>query len=212
MAAERSLERLSSEYGDSLAYFTYRSDTLYDSLATQSSLARAQWYGYGLGFEPATYFDGHDLQSGSDTLIDAFRNRIEAARSRPTMFEMELDTTVTGIEGNTVRVGVRIHTLDTLANDMNSLMLVPVLFHDSFPELYFGSEDTFFVPIAVDVIGGPWGVPVRLRYATGFDTVFTATMRNWQKDRLGVAVFIQDTTTKRVMQTVVTRKLARAEK
>lgn len=208
MAAERSLERLSYEYGDSLAYFTYRSDTLFDTLATRSSLARAQWYGYGLGFEPVTYFDGRDPQTGGDTLVEAFRNRIEAARARPSMFEMELDTAKTGVEDGMVRVVVRINTLDTLVNDMRTLMLVPVLFQDSVGFAYPG-QDTFFVPIAVDVIGGPWGVPVRPRYATEFDTVFTAPLGNWNQDRLGVAVFIQDTTTKRIMQTTVTRKLAR---
>ncbi|MFO7638697.1 MAG: hypothetical protein R6X14_05310 [bacterium] len=176
-------------------------------MATPRSLARAQWYGYGLGFEPVTYFDGGDA-APQETLYETFRNRIEAARSRKTMFEMALDTAVTGIEGGNVRVGVRIKTLDTLVNDMNSLMLVPVLFLDSVGH-YSLSGDTAYAPIAVEVIGGPWGVPARLRYATDFDTVFAVPAGNWREDRLGVAVFIQDTTTKQVMQTVVTRKLAR---
>lgn len=209
MAAERSLERLSYDYGDSLAYFTYRSDTLGDTLATRSSLARAQWYGHEPILVPVTYFDGRDPQSFDDTLYERFRNRVEGARSRRTMFEMALDTATTGIEGGNVRVGVWINPLDTLVNDMRSLMLVAVLFQDSVGFAYPGSPDTFFVPIAVDVIGGPWGVPVRPRYAVELDTVLTAGLGNWRTDRLGVAVFIQDTATKRVMQTAVTRKLAR---
>jgi hypothetical protein len=90
-------------------------------------------------------------------------------------------------------------------------MLVAVLFQDSVPHARFGSSDTSYVPIAADIIGGPWGVPVRLRYAAGFDTVLATTLGNRREDRLGVAVFVQDTATKAVLQTVVTRKLARQD-
>jgi len=171
-------------------------------------LARAQWYGYGLGFEPATYFDGTDA-AGQETLYSALRARIEAARSRKTMLEMELDTAVTGIVGTEVRVGVRIIALDTLVDKMAGLMLVPVLFQDSVGHEIWGTQDTMYVPIACDVIGGPWGVPVSPRYAVEFDTVLTATLGNWRTDRLGVAVFVQDTATRAVMQSVVTRKIVR---
>ncbi|MFO7674978.1 MAG: hypothetical protein R6X12_01470 [bacterium] len=173
-----------------------------------TALRRAQWYGYGLGFEPVTYFDGGDA-AFQETLYDALRSRVDAARSRKTMLEMALDTAATGIVGSELRVGVRITTLDTLVDDIDGLMLVAVVFQDSVTRVRFGSTDTSYVPIAADIIGGPWGVPVRLRYATELDTVLATPYRGWRQDRLGVAVFVQDTATRAVMQTVVTRKLAR---
>jgi hypothetical protein len=153
-----------------------------------------------------SYFDGRD-PAPQETLYDAFLTRIEAARSRKTMLEMELDTAATGIVGGEVRVGVRINPLDTLVDDIESLMLVTVLFADSVMHTRLGSSDTGYAPVAVDVVGGAWGVPVRLAYATEFDTVVSAALGNWPQDRLGAAVFVQDTSTKAVLQTVTTRKV-----
>lgn len=153
-----------------------------------------------------TYFDGGSA-APQETLYDAFRTRIEAARSRKTMLEMELDTVATGIGAGEVRVGVRINTLDTLVNEIESLMLVAVVFADSVMHTRLGSPDTGYAPVAVDVVGGPWGVPVRLRYATELDTVLSTALGNWPQDRLGVAVFVQDTATRAVLQSVVTRKV-----
>jgi hypothetical protein len=150
--------------------------------------------------------DGGD-PAPQETLYDAFRTRIEAARSRKTMLEMELDTVATGIGSGEVRVGVRISPVDTLVDEMESLMLVAVLFADSVAHVRLGSTDTGYAPVAVDVVGGPWGVPVRLKYATDLDTVLSTALGNWPQDRLGAAVFVQDTATKAVLQTVVTRKV-----
>ncbi len=151
------------------------------------------------------YFDGGNA-AFQETLYSALRGRIEAARSRPTMMEMELDSATTAIDSPMVSVGVNISPLDTLIDAMENLMLVAVLFEDSVPHRSFVG-DTAYVPIAVDVIGSPWGVPVSLAYATPFDTVLTAELGNWRQDYLGVAVFVQDTTTREVLQSVTRRRI-----
>ncbi len=152
-----------------------------------------------------TYFDGGDA-AAQETLYDAFRTRIEGARSQKTMLEMSLDTAGTRIEAPDVRIGVHISPVDTLIDAMENLMLVAVLFEDSIAHPGF-SGDTVYVPIVRDVIGGAWGVPVHLRYATEFDTVLEATLGNWREGYMGVAVFVQDTATKQVLQSVIARKI-----
>lgn len=123
------------------------------------------------------------------------------------MLEMTLDTATTRIEGGEVRVGVKISPVDTVIDGMENLMLVGVVVADSVAHTRLGSPDTGYAPVAVDVIGGPWGVPVNLRYATELDTLISTPLGNWPLDRIGVAVFVQDTSTKEVLQTVTKRKL-----
>lgn len=171
-----------------------------------SSLERALWYGYGLGFEPASFFDGGDAAL-QETLYSALRGRIEAARSRKTMMEMTFDSASTVLDSSRVAVGVSINPLDTLINDRPNLMLVAVLYEDSVGHPGIGGGDSVYVPIAVDVIGGPWGVPVSLQYATPFDTLLEAPLGDWRRDYLGVAVFVQDTATREVLQSAVMKRI-----
>jgi hypothetical protein len=48
---------------------------------------------------------------------------------------------------------------------------------------------------------------VSLRYATPFDTVLEATLGNWRREFLGVAVFVQDTATREVLQSVTRKRI-----
>jgi hypothetical protein len=56
------------------------------------------------------------------------------------------------------------------------------------------------------VIGDTWGVPVSFRFGEDLDTVLTAPMGDWRPEHLGAAVFIQDTTNMRVMQSLLVRR------
>jgi hypothetical protein len=192
-------------YGDSLAYFTYRSDTVGDTLATPAANARANWYGHQLGFEPVVYFDGGGAVAG-ETLYDEFRNRIEGARSRESLLEMPGDSlTARILTDGTAEVGVYIRPTDPQVDEMRSLMLVAVMFEDSVSHRAVGG-DTAYVPIAREVAGGPWGVPVGFEFPQAFDTTFNIELGNWRDDYLGIAVFVQDTATKEVLQSVTRRR------
>lgn len=153
-----------------------------------------------------SFFDGGDAAL-QETLYSALRGRVEAARSRPTMMEMTIDTATTAVDSPRVTVGVDISPLDTLLNDRANLTLVAVLYEDSVPHPAARGGDTVYVPVAVDVIGGPWGVPVSLQYATPFDTVLETPLGDWRRDYLGVAVFVQDTATREVLQSAVLKRI-----
>jgi hypothetical protein len=192
---------LRRDYGDSLAFFTYRSDTLFDTLATPAALARAKWYGYQQGFEPVAYFDGGGAVSG-ETLYDEFRNRIEGARSKESLLEMPGDSLTAEITTDRMaQVSVHIRPTDPQVDEMGTLMLVAVMYEDSIAHRGF-SDSIAYAPIARDVAGGPWGVPVHFTFPNGFDTTLSVELGNWREDYLGVAVFVQDTATKEVLQSV----------
>ena len=193
------------DYGDSLAYFTYRSDTVFDTLATPAALARANWYGHQQGFEPIVYFDGGDAVAG-ETLYDEFSNRIEGARSKESLLEMPVDSLTADIAtGGAASIGVHIRPTDPQVDEMGSLMLVAVLFEDSVAHEAVGG-DTAYVPIAREVAGGPWGVPVVFEFPTPLDATFNIELGSWREDYLGIAVFVQDTATKEVLQAVTRRR------
>ncbi len=105
----------------------------------------------------------------------------------------------------TASIGVYIRPTDPQVDEMKSLMLVAVVFEDSIAHPGF-TDSIAYAPIARDVAGGPWGVPVSFTFPNGFDTTFSIELGNWHEDYLGVAVFVQDTATKEVLQSVTRRR------
>jgi len=57
------------------------------------------------------------------------------------------------------------------------------------------------------VIADTWGVPIRLRFGTDFDTVLTTAVRGWDISHVGVAAFVQDTASQAVLQAVTRYRL-----
>jgi len=107
-------------------------------------------------------------------------------------------------DGN-AEVGVYIRPTDPEVDEMESLMLVAVVFEDSVAHAGL-SDSIAYAPIARDIAGGPWGVPVSFTFPNGFDTTLSFELGNWREDYLGVAVFVQDTATREVLQSVTRRR------
>lgn len=155
-------------------------------------------------FWPSAYFDGFDKAPQlSDSFYPVYRDYVDLARSRPTVLEMSLDPVTTVLDSTTMSVGVHITPTDSSLDAARGLMLAAIVFEDSAPYYQPLGGDTAYARFcARKVLGDTWGVPVRFTFGTDFDTVLTTPIGSWRREHLGVAVFVQDTATNRVLQSV----------
>jgi hypothetical protein len=156
------------------------------------------------GLWPTAFFDGiNKAPQLSDSFYQVYDDMIAGARSDSAVLEMSLDSVSTRVDSTELSIGVHITPTDSAVDAMDGLMLVAVVFEDSAPYYSVLRQDTAYVPFcARRVIGESWGIPLTLRFGTDFDTVLTTPLGNWNRSRLGVAVFVQDTSNLRVMQSV----------
>ena len=134
---------------------------------------------------------------------------VSQARSVTTVLEMSLDSATTRLDSIGLSIGVHIRPTDLAADSMAGLMLVAVVYEDSAP--YYSSlrsETAYTRFCARLVIGDTWGIPLTLHIGTDYDTVLTAPLGGWNRSRLGAAVFVQDTSNLRVIQSVCRPRFA----
>jgi hypothetical protein len=175
-------------------------------LQTPEGEERSKRYNVG-GAWPTAFFDGF-YRAPANQQIDSFYRiydgMIGQARSLTTVLEMSLDSAATRLDSTGLSIGVHITPTDSVVNGIGSLMLVAVICEDSVPYISLLGGDTAYVRFcARHVIGDTWGIPVTLRFGTDYDTVLTTPLDPaWSRSRLGAAVFVQDTSNLRVMQSV----------
>jgi hypothetical protein len=137
-----------------------------------------------------------------------YNNMIGQARSLTTAMEMSIDSATTRVDSSEVRVGVHITPTDSAVNSMKDLMLVAVVFEDSAPYYSALRGETAYAPYCARcVIGDTWGVPISLRLGVDYDTVLATPLGEWKKSHLGIAVFVQDTSSLRVLQSAGKQRL-----
>jgi len=183
-----------------IAYFRNK------GLATPAGDARTGWYVATPA--PRAVFSGRlvDQVTERDSFYSFFSGEAVRSRADSTPFEMWMDTLTTAIAPPALRIGVHINPTDSVVDEMRNLFLVAVVYEDSFgaPGLH---GDTIFAPIARAVVTDTWGVPLSLRFGSEFDTTLETTLGEWETSRLGVAAFVQDTSTKDILQATVIRRI-----
>lgn len=175
-------------------------------LLTPEGEERSKRYNVG-GAWPAAFFDGFyraPTVPSIDSFYGVYDGMVGQARSLTTVLEMSLDTAATRLDSTELSVGVHITPTDSAVNTMSSLMLVAVIYEDSVPYISLLGGDTAYVRFcARHVIGDTWGIPVTLRLGTDYDTVLTTPLDPvWNRSRLAAAIFVQDTSSLRVLQSV----------
>ena len=190
-------------YPDSLVHFIWYQSPEHPELSTADGDARATRYNVG-GLWPTAFFDGfYKAPQVSDTFYATYDHMIQQARSRTTILEMSLDSATTRLDSTELSIGVHITPTDSAVDALSSLMLVAVVFEDSAPFYSALRQDTAYVPLcARRVIGDTWGIPLTLRLGADYDTVLSTPLGDWNRTRLGAAVFVQDTSNMRVLQSV----------
>lgn len=201
------MDSLGITYGDSLVHVTWYQAFGPLEIATPEGDARSVRYNVA-GLWPSVYFDGFDKAPQiSDSFYTVYRDFVDLARSRATVLEMSLDPATTVLDSATMGIGVHITPTDSSLDAARGLMLVAVVVEDSAPYYSPLRGDTAYARFcARKVVGDTWGIPVSLKFGTDFDTVLTTSIGSWRPERLGVAVFVQDTATNRVLQSVGIRR------
>lgn len=172
------------------------------STAAGDERSKPEKYNVG-GFWPTAFFDGfYRSPQISDSFYEVYDNMIGQARSLTTVLEMSLDSATTRLDSTELSIGVRITPTDSAVDTMSSLMLVAVVYEDSVPYVSMLGDTAYARFCARCVIGDTWGVPLTLRLGTDYDTVLTTPLGAWNRSHLGAAVFVQDTSSLRVLQSV----------
>jgi hypothetical protein len=151
---------------------------------------------------PSAFFDGPDRAPMTDyRFYEVYDSMVRQARSLTTVLELSLVPALTRLDSTEVSIGVHITPTDSAVDSMAGLTLLAVACEDSAP--YLWGSDTHYVRFcAREAIGGTWGVPLALQLGTDYDTVLTAPLGAWDRSHLGAAVFVQDTSSLRVIQSV----------
>jgi hypothetical protein len=172
-------------------------------LSTAAGDVRAARYNVA-GFWPTAFFDGfYRAPQITDSFYGVYDGMIGQARSLTTVIEMALDSTTTRLDSAELSIGVHITPTDSAVDQMNGLMLVAVIYEDSAPYYSMLQGDTAYARFCVRrVIGDTWGVPLELHFGDDYDTVLSTPLGAWNRSHLGAAVFVQDTSSLRVLQSV----------
>lgn len=190
-------------YGDSLVVLSYHAQD-YDTFSNPVSKVRARLYNPGI--EPSCIFDG-----GSPIYIqnpDSFRVRYQdhilGARSQTTSLRMEFDTIKTKLDSTQITIGVNVLPTESLADPAN-LRLFVVIYEKNAPYLSsfppFDTLHAFFVvrKFLPDTLGLDLAF---LNFPNSFDTVLSTQLENWDLTQIGIASFVQDIQTKKVLQAI----------
>ncbi len=195
-------------YPDSLVHFVWYQSPDHPELSTPTGDERARRYNVA-GFWPTAFFDGfYRAPQVSDSFYQVYDNMIGQARSLTTVLEMSLDTATTRLDSMRLSLGVHITPTDSTVDAMRGLMLVALVYEDSAPYYSILRRDTAYARFcARRVIGDTWGIPLQLRFGQEYDTVLSTPLGAWNRSRLGAAVFVQDTSSLRVLQSVGKQRL-----
>lgn len=141
-----------------------------------------------------------------DSFYPVYRDMIDGARSVPAVLEMRLDSLRTWVDSQMATVGLAVSPTDSIVDTMTGLRLVAVILEDSVPYEMLG--DTLYARMAARaVLTDTFGIPLTLKFGRDFDTTLTVPVQEWNVTRLGVAAFLQDYASRRVLQSVVRYRL-----
>lgn len=191
MDAERSLIDSLSYYGDTLAVICYHVHGTYQNAVADT---RDSFYGTSDSVTPYVWFDGLDYVWLPDPSEESqYVPYIENARSVLPSFNLYIDSATANTSIGTIYL--RIVAVDTSLTG-EKIAYVSIL-EDSLPSTV--SPGVFFYHVCRD----QYQFPVTLSYPDTLDTTITFVHNSIPVDKMKTVIFIQDTTTREVMQTII---------
>jgi len=195
--AARALDSVAADFPDSLVVIAYHRRVAGDTLSPDYSETRRLLY-YDSNGEPATTFDGGEAvrTSGPEYNYPTFHAMTVAARNVVPGAQLGVRATV-GDSGGTVTVWAT----GVSATPTDTLRLCVVLVEDSVHAYLSGAPDSVFRHVMRQMLPGVDGEPVDL--AVGDTVVRGYNFRFqpfWNRSTLGAVAFVQDVSTRRVLQ------------
>lgn len=195
--AARALDSLVREFRDSVAVIAYHRQVAGDTLSPAYAEARRAFY-YELGGEPATVFDGGEVVRTPNPQYNyqAFRNYILGAKGVLPQAQLELEAAV---RADTATAVIRLFGVD--ATPAETLRLFVAITEDSVPATLAGATDSVFNSVMRALLPDTAGWQVWLVRGETLQKEQPFTLaRFWRPDRLRVVAFIQQMSTRRVLQ------------
>jgi len=203
--AARTLDSLAREFQDSVVVVAYHRRVAGDTLSPEYVEERRGFY-YDGGGEPATVFDGGVpvRTPGPDYNYETFRDYILAAKSVTPRAQLSIDAEPDSTGGT---IAVSASGVDSTPDE--SLRLYVVLVEDSVRGALPGATDSVFNRVMRAMLPGPDGRAIRLTRQDTLETVERyALAPEWNPALLGVVAFVQQPSTKRVMQAAALTRIA----
>lgn len=204
--AARTLESLALEFPDNLIIIAYHRRFADDTLSPEYVETRRQFY-YQSGGEPATVFDGGEVvrTPGPEYNYETFRNHILGAKSVLPGAELKIGCVV---DSNNILVRVQVSGVDATPAETLSLFLV--LTEDSLQATLPGAADSVFNNVMRAMLPDVRGQPVWVARGdtVGFENRVSIG-DNWRLERLRAVAFVQQMSTKKVLQSAVARVITR---
>lgn len=201
--AEHALDSLLNEYRDSLAVIAYHRRALGDTLSPPYVVVRESLY--SIQTSPIVVFDGlHKIQTEKpEDDYPVYKNCIISERSRKTNLRLRLEST---LEGNLASLKIHIIAIDSIKPSDYRLFIV--ITEDSVYFKQTGAPDSIFYFVMRKMIPDEQGIEINLVYP---DSIIEERdfliQSNWNINKVGIVVFIQDMETKEVMQAITKRRI-----
>ncbi len=195
--AARALDSLTKEFSDSVVVIAYHRRVAGDTLSPEYVEERRQFY-YESGGEPATVFDGGPVvrTPGPEYNYETFKNYILGAKAVLPGVELVITTQR---DSSQATIAVRVFGVDSTPEE--SLRLYLVITEDSIRTVLPGATDSVFnnvMRLLLPDVNG-WSCWLHRGDSLQFEqTVQLAPY--WNHQRLSVVGFVQQPSTRRVLQ------------
>jgi hypothetical protein len=190
--SEEAIDRLADEYGASfLAVVHYHPTVGADPFGTAETDEREQWYGAVAAGLPQIYFDGVvNLQHTFESTYDDYKAVVDSLVAVPADVELALDA---ALDGDSLRVSVDISTVGQVGT--GPFVCWVAVYEDNL-EFTAPNGQTHFRYTARDLLP-EWDLQLGGDLSRGWSIELDPT---WKQEDLGVVAFVQNTSTREVLQ------------
>lgn len=202
--AAYALDSLAKEFKDSIAIIAYHRRIGGDTLSPDLVERRRSFY-YEAEGEPAVLFDGTGPVWTTDPSEDyaTYKNYLIGRRGKKSALRMALTTQ---LRADTVIAQTTIAAIDSIT--ANDLRLLIVLYEDSVRFHLIGASDSIFNRVMRLMIPDENGIACTLNFGDSLNKEVRFNLNQTLKqNQLGLVAFVQDFTTKEVLQAILRKKL-----
>lgn len=207
--AAHALESLAAEFADSVAIIAYHRRTLGDTLSPAYAENRCEYY-YTSGGEPATVFDGGPpvRTSGPEQNLGVFRDQILGARSVTPKVQLRVETRLDSVSGS---ASIVVAGVDSTPSE--TLRLFTVVVEDRVPATQAGATDSIFNRVMRAMLPDYTGRPILVPFRDStLVTEHFPLLPHWRPEQLGLVVFVQQPSSRRVLQAARVPRLTTGRK
>lgn len=201
--AEHALDSLSQEYGDSLAVIAYHRRQLGDTLSPAYVAVRESLY--QITTSPAVVFDGLELVQTEDPNANygVYRGWIVSERNRTPGLRLHID-----VSADSLMINLMLHVVTLDSIETGDYRYFFAVYEDSIYFAQSGAPESTFAYVMREIVPDANGASIDLPYPDS--SVYEESVvpkSSWDVNKLGVVAFVQEMSSRDVLQAVVVKHL-----